>query len=76
MKDSKLFAVNIKDLLKGLVMAVLTPAVFVLQQSVEAGTFTFNWHQVALASVAGGFGYLIKNFFSAPTVKAEPTESK
>lgn len=67
MKNSKLFSVNIKDILKGLVMAILTPAVFVLQQSVEAGSFKIEWHSVLLASIAGGLGYIIKNFFTPET---------
>ncbi len=71
MKDSKLFAVNIKDILKGLLMAVLTPSVLVIQQSIELGSFVFNWHQIALAAVAGGVAYLVKNFFTPPTVKEE-----
>jgi hypothetical protein len=74
--ESKLGKLDIKDIVKGLVMAVLTPAVFVLQQSIEAGTFTFNWHQVALAAVAGGFGYLIKNFFTNSDGKPFSTEKK
>ena len=64
MKDSKLFRVNLKDIVKGLVMAVLTPAVFVLEQSVSAGSFKFDWNTVLLASVGGGLAYLIKNFFT------------
>lgn len=76
MKDSKLFSVNIKDLLKGLVMAVLTPCVLIIQQSLEAGSFTFNWHQIAMAAVAGGTAYLVKNYFTSPTIKVESTESK
>ena len=64
MKDSKLFRVNLKDILKGLVMAVLTPAVFILQQSLEAGSLKVEWHSVLLASIAGGLGYLVKNFFT------------
>lgn len=43
-------------------MAILTPALLIIQQSVEAGSFTFDWHQVAMASVAGGLAYLLKNF--------------
>jgi hypothetical protein len=44
-------------------MAVLTPAILIIQQSLEAGTLTFNWKHIAMASVAGGFAYLVKNFF-------------
>jgi len=57
-----------RDLLRGLVMAVLTPAVLILQQSLEAGVMVFNWKAIGMASVAGGFAYLVKNVF-------EPTKS-
>ena len=67
MNESKLFSVNTKDILKGLLMAILTPAVFILQQSLEAGSLKIDWHTVLLASVAGGVGYLVKNFFTPPT---------
>lgn len=54
---------QLRDLVRGLIMAVLTPAVLILQQSFEAGVLTFNWHAIAMASIAGGMAYLVKNFF-------------
>lgn len=48
-------------------MAVLTPAVFIIQQSVELGSLVFNWHEIGMAAIAGGIGYLIKNWFTAPS---------
>lgn len=71
MNESKLFSVNTKDIIKGLLMAILTPAVFILQQSLEAGSLKIDWHTVLLASVAGGVGYLVKNFFTPPTKEAK-----
>lgn len=70
MKDSKRFSVNIKDVLKGLLMAILTPVVYTIQASLEAGVLKFDWHAILLASVAGGLAYLVKNFFTAPDVRA------
>jgi hypothetical protein len=60
---SKQGTLSMSDIVRGLIMAVLTPAVLIIQQSLEAGTLTFNWKQIAMASVAGGFAYLVKNFF-------------
>lgn len=57
-----------RDVIRGFIIAVLTPIILIVQQSVEAGILTFNWHQIAMASVAGGLAYLVKNFF-------EPTKS-
>jgi len=61
---SKQFAVNFKDIAKGLIVAALTPVVFIVQASLEAGSMTFNFKQIAMAAVAGFVGYLIKNFFT------------
>ena len=60
---SKQGTLAMSDIVRGLIMAVLTPAILIIQQSLEAGTLTFNWKQIAMASVAGGFAYLVKNFF-------------
>jgi hypothetical protein len=65
---SKQCTLAMSDIVRGLIMAVLTPAVLIIQQSLEAGTLTFNWKQIAMASVAGGLAYLVKNFF-------EPTKT-
>lgn len=64
---SKFLGLNWQDVLKGLVMAVLTPAIVIIQQSIESGSFTFDWKSIGVASLAGGFAYLVKNFFTKPT---------
>lgn len=57
-----------RDVARGFIMAVLTPMVLIVQQSVEAGILTFNWHSIAMASIAGGLAYLVKNFFEPTKV--------
>ena len=69
MKTSNFLSLNWLDLSKGLLMAILTPAVVIVQQSIERGILTFNWKSIAMASIAGGFAYLVKNFF---TPEAKP----
>jgi hypothetical protein len=58
------FKLDWLDVGKALIIAILTPALLIVQQSLDAGVMTFNWKQIAMASVAGGVGYLIKNFFT------------
>lgn len=65
---SKQFNLKLRDWLKGLLMAVLTPAILIVQQSLEAGIWVFNWQTIGMAAVAGGMAYLVKNFF-------EPTKA-
>jgi len=64
MKVSKLFSLNLKDLLKGLIVAVLAPAIVIIQQSLDEGVLVFDWKQILMASLAGAGAYLLKNFLS------------
>ena len=64
MKSSPLFKLNTSDLLKGLLMSVLTPVVYIIQASLEAGEWSFNLHNIGLAAISGGFAYIVKNFFT------------
>lgn len=67
MKTSNFLSLNWLDVAKGLLMAILTPVVVIIQQSLESGVFTFDWKTIGLAAVGGGFAYLVKNFFTKPS---------
>jgi len=71
MKTSNFLSLNWLDLAKGLLMAILTPVVVIIQQSVESGILTFNWKTIGLAAIGGGFAYLVKNFFTPKTTEAQ-----
>ena len=64
MKTSEFGKWNLLDLGKGLIMAILTPAVMIVQQSLNSGELIFNWNQIAIASFAGGFAYMVKNLLT------------
>lgn len=71
-KTSEQFWLNAKDFGKALIVAVLTPCLLIIQQTIAAGSLTLNWKEIAMAAVAGGVGYLIKNFFTpAQTIITE-----
>jgi hypothetical protein len=59
---------NWLDVGKGIIMAVLVPALVVVQQSLDKGELVFNWKAIAMAAVAGGVAYLLKNL-ATPSVK-------
>lgn len=61
---SDFLKLNFNDILKGLLMAVLTPVVVIVQQSLEAGVFVFDWKSIGIAALSGGVAYLVKNFFT------------
>jgi hypothetical protein len=64
MKTSKFLALNWADIFKGLLMAILTPAVVIIQQSLELGILTLEWKSIVTASIGGGVAYLLKNFLT------------
>lgn len=66
MEQSKFLSIGTRDLLRGFVMAVLTPIFVIVQQSLEAGVLTFNWQSIAMAGVAGALAYITKNVFTKP----------
>ena len=66
MKDSNFLSLGVKDVLRGLLIAILTPVLVLIQQSIEAGNLVFEWKSLLIAGVGGGLAYLIKNFFTEP----------
>jgi len=76
MKTSNFLSLDFKDFIQGLLMSVLTPAVLIIQQSIESGVLVFNWKSIAMAAVAGGFAYLVKRFFTQPKVVQSLTDEE
>lgn len=58
------YTLNLRDVLKSLLMAVLTPIIFIVSDSVNAGSLIFDWHKILIAGLAGGLAYIVKNFFT------------
>jgi len=46
MNPSPQFAINWNDVLKGLIMAIGTPVLLIIQQTITSGQLTFNWKQI------------------------------
>ena len=69
MEQSNFLALNLRDILRGLLMAVLTPVVFIVQQSLSLGELTFNWKAISVAALSGGVAYLIKAVFTPKPVE-------
>lgn len=75
---SKKFTLQWRDAARGLIMAALTSALVVVQQSIEAGQLDFNWQSIAMAAVGGGVAYLLKNWLIEPpkTIVVSDTNTK
>lgn len=63
---SEKFKLNMLDVGKGLIVAAGTSVLYFIQQSVDAGSLSFNWKGIGMAAIGGAVTYLIKNFFTAP----------
>ena len=60
---SEIFSLSKSDVVKAVVMAILTPAVgYVYDILVNGGVF--SWHQLLQLAVAGGVGYIVKQYFT------------
>ena len=62
MKQSKLFTLNFRDVLRGLAVAAGTAGVDALIENITLPKI--NWHQVGIAAAAGGLAYLKIKFFT------------
>ena len=58
------YALDLRDVIKGLIMAVLVPVLTIIMDSINNGSLTFDWKQIGIAAIGGFVGYLIKNFFT------------
>lgn len=64
MKTSKFLSLDLRDLLKGALMAVLGAVFGLIQTSLESGSLNFDWGHIAKTAVIVGGLYIIKNFFT------------
>lgn len=66
---SKQYTLNWRDLAKGFLMSVITAALTVMAESLQAGTLKFDWQDIGAVSALAGIAYLLKNFFTKPEIK-------
>lgn len=64
MQTSSLFSLDLKDLGKGLLVAVGGAVISAAQSSLQIGALTFNWKTIGSVALAAGLSYLAKNFFT------------
>lgn len=71
------FKLNLKDLAKGLVVAVLSSLLAGLYEALQAGGMpsSSQWQTILLAGLGAGVAYLLKNFFT-DSVKESAAEIK
>jgi hypothetical protein len=71
------FSLNTNDLLKGLLLAVLTPVVTIVIDTLNQGSLTFDWKHIGVTALSALLAYLIKNFLApAQIVLHSPTDTE
>jgi hypothetical protein len=62
--NSPFFNLNVSDLIKGLIVTVLTSALTIIYDVVSTGSLKFDWKLIATVSITSGIAYLLKNFLT------------
>lgn len=73
---SKQFSLQGRDWIKAALIATLTPVVVLVQQSLDAGSFVFDWKSLGMAALGGFVAYLAKNLFEPTKVVTIHEEQK
>lgn len=66
-KTSKQFTLSLNDFWKGLIVAILSPIVPILMESLNAHTWVFDWNVIGTTALSAAVAYLLKNFLSTST---------
>ncbi len=62
---NKQFTLNYRDVLRGLLIAVLTAVVTTIYEAIDQGGFdAIEWKEIGGIALAAGLSYLIKNVFT------------
>lgn len=75
-RNSKLFSLNIADISRGLLIAVLTPVFTTVLQSLNSGSIVLNFKSIGVSALAGGMAYILKNFLSNSSGQILGSEKK
>ena len=65
---SEQFSLSGRDFWKGLIVAALSPIVPIVMQSLQAGSFVFDWKAIGVAAASGFVAYIVKNFLEPTKV--------
>jgi len=67
MKFSDYLKLNVLDVLKGFVVSIITAVLVLINSTISAGSFSFDWTTIWQTSLTAGVAYLVKNFFTNST---------
>jgi hypothetical protein len=76
---SKQYTLNLRDVLRGLLIAVITPVFTILGTSLNAGSLTFDWKTIGIVALGAALAYITKNFLTPSQIvvtNADPVSVK
>ena len=62
--NSPFLNIDLNDLGKGLILAVLTSVMTVIYTTVQTGSLSFDWKLIATTAITAALGYLMKNLLT------------
>lgn len=65
---SNQYSLSAKDMIKGLLLAVISAVLTALLPLLQAGDFKFNWALIGTVAATTAVSYLLKNFFDTPKI--------
>lgn len=63
-----LFNVNLRDFLRGALIAVLSAPVTIITQSLDAGSLKFDWKTIGIVCLSAFISYVVKNLLTPAEV--------
>ena len=73
--NSPFLNINLNDLGKGLILAILTSVMTIVYTTVQAGSLSFDWKLIGTTALTSAIGYLLKNLFTNSTGQAFKKEA-
>ena len=64
MTFSELFKINGVDVTKGLIVAVFTAVLVIVNDTINSGSFSFDWMHIGKTALAAAVAYLLKQLFT------------
>lgn len=64
MKSSAFLKIDLIDFAKGLLIAILTSVLTIIQTTLENLSLTFDWKLIGTTAITSALGYLVKNLLT------------
>lgn len=60
------YSLQIRDFLKGALIAVIASVAPLIQATIDSGELTFNWKAIGITALGTFVAYIVKNFLLEP----------